>query len=218
MKFIKFLIVPIFLLAFLQSSTSINAQQLNTAAFKNTSTPAAALKKSAATDLKQQTADIRASAAAAKQARKDALSDLKVKACEARQSAISKRSDQMVKRVTNQLDVFAKIAQRVQEFYQTKLLPQGKIVANYDTLVSDITTKSAAIAPLLAQAQAGAVTFSCDKDRPAEQVKNFNQDMKAVITALEAYGKSVRNLIVAVKSTTGVENSSTNSAKPVTVN
>lgn len=187
MKLIKFLILPIFLLAFFQASTSVNAQQ---------------------------TADRRASASAAKQARKDALSDLKVKACEARQANISKRSDQIVKRATNQLDVFAKIAVRVQEFYQTKLLPQGKIVSNYDSLGSDITTKSAAIAPLLAQAQADAASFSCDKDHPSEQVKTFNEDMKAVMSALEAYRKSVRVLIVAVKGVVGTENSATNSARP----
>ncbi len=206
MKLIKFLILPILLLAFFQVAYSVNAQTLNTASSVADRPTKAAVK-----------ADIRASASAAKQARKDALSDLKVKACEARQAGIIERSDLIVKRATNQQEVFAKIAARVEQFYQTKLLLQGKIVANYDGLVSDITTKSAAIAPLLVQAQSDAVNFSCDNDRPAEQVQTFNKDMRAVMSALEAYRKSVRTLIVAVKGVTGAEHSATNSAKPVTV-
>lgn len=201
----RLIILPIFLLLFFQASDFVNAQQFNTAALKNSATATA--------DLKQKAADLRASASAAKQARKDALSEFKVKACEARQAGIQKRSDQMVKRTTNQLDVFAKISQRVQEFYQSKLVPQGKTVANYDSLVADIASNGAALSPLLAKAQADAVAFSCDKDNPSGQVKAFNEDMKAVITGLQAYRKSVRNLIVAVKGATGAENGATGSAK-----
>ncbi len=157
-----------------------------------------------------------ASISAAKQARKDALSDFKVKACEARQANIQKRSEQIVKRATSQLDTFSKIAQRVEQYYTEKLVPAGKTVANYNTLVADIATKEAAIAPLIAKAQAGAAGFSCDKDRPADQVKQFGADMKAVIVGLEAYRMSVRNLIVAVKGVVGAENSATGSARPAT--
>lgn len=158
----------------------------------------------------------RASAAAERKlARTDNLETLKLRACEARQSAITKRSEQIVKRATNQLDVFAKIAQRVQEFYQSKLIPQGKVVANYDSLVADIASSGAAIMPLLAEAEASAAGFSCDKDHPADQVKTFNEDMRAVISGLETYRKSVRNLIVAVRGAAGSLNSATSSALPL---
>lgn len=214
MRLPKFLILPIFLLLFLQTSSSV-AAQIGAVPIKNISTSTAALKQTA-TGLKQEAADLRASAAAVKQQRKDLLSEVKVQACQARQVAIGKRSDQMVKRAVNQQDVFGKIAQRVEEFYQTKLVPQGKTVPNYDALVSDITTKSAALTPLIVKASSDAATFSCDKDHPSEQVLGFNQDMKAVISALETYRKSVRNLIVEVKSVKGLENSATSSAKPIT--
>ncbi len=206
--FVKFLILPIFFLLCLQVSSPVSAQQLDATTPRKFS--------NSTEDLKQRAADFRASMSALKRERKDALTDMKVKACQARQANISKRSDKMLKRATNQLDVFAKISQRVIDFYQTKLVPQGKIVANYDVLVSDINTKSAAVAPLLQTAQADAANFSCDKDRPADQLKQFEQDMKAVNSALKDYRLSVRNLIVAVKSIAGVENSATNSARPVT--
>lgn len=151
-----------------------------------------------------------------KQARTDNLAEIKVQACVAREANIKNRSDQMAKRAANMEDVFSKIEQRVEEFYQTKLVSQGKTVANYNALVADVTAKSTALTPLIAKAQSDAVSFSCDKDKPADQVLQFNQDMKAVISALETFKKSVVNLIVGVKSVTGTENNATNSAKSVT--
>ncbi len=156
-----------------------------------------------------------ASISAVKQARKDALPDFKVRACEARQAAIKKRSEQIIKRATNQVDLFTKIAQIVEQYYNEKLVPVGKTVANYDALVADIASKEAEIAPLIAKAQTSAANFSCDKDRPADQVKQFNADMKAVIAALGDFKKSVRNLIVAVKGAVGTGNSATSSAQPL---
>lgn len=155
-----------------------------------------------------------ASIAAMKEARKDALSDFKVKACEARQDAIKKRSEQMVKRAMNQEDVFTKIATRVEEFYQTKVVAQGKTVPNYAALVADIAAKKAALSPLLIKVQTDAANFSCAKDHPADQMKLFKQDMEAVIAGLKDYKTSVRNLIVAVKTAVGAEKSSTGSAVP----
>ena len=80
------------------------------------------------------------------------LSEGKVKACEAIQETIKKRSEKIVERAKKQEEVFTKISKRVEEFYANKLLPSGKIVANYDTLVADIASKEAAIAPLLEKA------------------------------------------------------------------
>lgn len=147
-----------------------------------------------------------------KQARADLLTVTKLKACEARQDNIQKRSSQMVRRATNQEDVFTKIAGFVEQFYQNKLVPQGKTVANYDALVADISAKKDAITPLVQTAKTDAANFNCSGSSPNGQIQQFNTDMKAVIAALEAYRTSVRNLIVAVKSVVGAANSAANSA------
>ena len=204
MKKLIFISVSILFLFFIKSPQIIKAQVNDLPA----------LKKLYEANIKNTTGAASSPGAERKLARTDKLEAAKIRACEARQSAITKRSEQIVKRSTNQLNVFSKIAQRVQEFYQSKLIPQGKTVATYDSLVADIASRGAAIAPLLAQAQADAANFSCDKDHPSEQVKAFNEDMRAVIAGLEAYRKSVRNLIVAVRSVVGTANSATRSAQP----
>ncbi|MEX2007406.1 MAG: hypothetical protein WD992_01420 [Candidatus Levyibacteriota bacterium] len=202
----KFAIVSIFIfiLFFIKSQQVVRAQT-------NRALPLPAAIK--------EKADLGASVAAERKlARTDRLEAAKIRACEARQNAIVKRSNQIVRRAGNQLDVFAKISQRVQEFYQTTLIPQGKVVANYDSLVTDIASSGAAIMPLLAMAETSAASFSCDKDRPADQVKTFNEDMRVVITGLETYRKSVRALIVAVRGVAVSEpitNSGTSSALPL---
>jgi len=171
--------------------------------------------KSNTGSVKDRTGDMASRAAEKKEARTDRLEAAKVRACEARQTNITNRSGKIAKRAATQLDVFAKIAQRVQEFYQERLVPQGKIVANYDSLIADIASKGATIMPLLAAAEAGAVSFSCDNDNPSEQVRVFNEDMRAVIAGLEAYRRSVRNLIVAVRGAASSVNSATSSALPL---
>lgn len=206
----KFAIISlfIFILFFIKSQQAVNAQINDLPALRriyDTGSRESATSSS--------TGESRATER--KQARTDKLEAAKVRACEIRQNAIKKRSEQIVKRARNQVDVFSKIAQRVKEFYQNKLVPQGKIVSNYDRLVADIESKEALLAPLLYKAQVDAASFSCDRDRPSDQVLGFNQDMRAVIAALNAYRKSVRNLIAAVKGVVGLGNSATSSAQPL---
>ncbi|MBI2195510.1 MAG: hypothetical protein HYU48_00485 [Candidatus Levybacteria bacterium] len=216
----KFVIISlfIFILIFAKSQQIVSAQTKNTLPLPAVKRTAEVTKDNTTrvSALKENRADLRASAAAQrKQARTDRLDDAKIRACEARQSAIRKRSDGIVRRAKNQLNVFSKIVQRVQEFYQNKLVPQGKTVANYDSLVANIASSEAAVAPLLSAAQASAAGFSCDRDNPSGQVREFNEDMKAVISALGTYRKSVRALIVAVKGAAGSGNSATTSALPL---
>ncbi len=219
MKKIVFIPLLILFLFFIKSPQVVKAQLSDIPALKKIYDTGVNPRKTATPSstglIKNRAGEIASKTAERKQVRTDKLEAVKIRACEARQANITKRSEQIVRRATNQLDVFAKIAQRVQEFYQNKLVPQGKIVTNYDSLVADIASNAAAITPLLAAAQAGAADFSCDKDHPSDQVKTFNEDMRAVMAGLETYRKSVRNLIVAVKGVTGAANSATRSALPL---
>lgn len=195
----KFIFFFVFLFIFFGHGSSVNAKQFSSDNSFGGLRKIASIGASA----KEDRMELKASAAAAKQARKDALSDAKVAVCQTRQTGIQNRSASIVKRAQNQIDVFSKIAQRVQQYYNEKLLPSGKVVPNYSSLLADIATKEAAIMPLVSTASADASAFNCDKDHPANQVSTFNQDMKNVLTALEAFRKSVRNLIVAVRTASG---------------
>lgn len=134
------------------------------------------------------------------------LEGAKLKSCQARESAIKNRSEKLTQLATNMMVKFDAIAQRVEDFYTTKLVPQGKTVANYDSLVADVQTKKIAVQTALTTAQADAASFSCTADNPKEMVTTFNTDMRAVKTALHTYRTSIKNLIVGVHSVTGQEN------------
>lgn len=157
-----------------------------------------------------------ASAAVVKNlARTDNLAEFKIKACEARQANIKRRSEKMIERAEKMQSLFAQMTVRVEEFYQAKALPQGKTVPNYDALISDIAVKNASVTDLFQAVRDDAANFSCDKDRPAEQVLQFNKDMKALIVGLNAYKLSVKNLLVAVKTALGQNSTNaTSSASP----
>lgn len=140
------------------------------------------------------------------------LEAAKLKACEALSKNIATRSAHMNDRVVRMEKTFDSIAQGVENHYLTKLVPEGKIVSNYDALVADIQTQKSALTPLLAAIQTDISNFSCTGNNPAAQLTQYRTDMKAVIQGLQAYKKAVRNLIVAVASVQGTAKRNDNSA------
>lgn len=141
--------------------------------------------------------------------------DARLKACQAKEAVIKKRSSQLTKLATTMQEKFDAIAKRVEEYYTTKVVPSGKTVANYDSLISDIQTKKGVVQTALTQAQSNASSFACNSNDPKGQVLQFKDDMQAVKTALKDYRTSIKNLIVTVHSVTGVtERSNTTSPKP----
>lgn len=141
------------------------------------------------------------------------LTEAKLKACQAKENAIKKRSEHLGQLVSTMMEKFDAIAKRVEEYYTTKVVPSGKTIANYDSLVSDIQTKKGAVQTALATAQSDAGSFACDGNDPKGQLLQFREDMRAVKSALKGYRTSIKNLIVAVRSVTGTTQGS-NPASP----
>ena len=120
------------------------------------------------------------------------LEGTKLKACENREKAINNILDRIAKRGERRLDVYSAIFNRVQEFYEKK----GLSVSNYDTLVADVNAKN--------------VDFKCDGSDPKGAAASFKDDLKVQIKALQAYKQSIKNLIMAIKTSLS-ESSQSNS-------
>jgi RNase P/RNase MRP subunit POP5 len=144
---------------------------------------------------------------------KEKLAAAKVILCQKVEAAIQKRSTQMATRSANMQKVFDSIAARVETYYTNKVIPAGKSVTNYDALVADIATKKTDVATEVTTAQTDASSFSCSTADPKGQMTVFREDMQEIIAALKNYRTSIKNLIVAVRSVTGTENSATSSSK-----
>jgi len=97
---------------------------------------------------------------------------------------------------------FASHSTRVQTFYTTKLVPDGKTLGNYDTLLADIAAKKSVVDSALTLAVADAAAFSCTNANPKVEISKFRMDMQKVIVALKGYRTAVRNLVVAVHTLT----------------
>lgn len=141
------------------------------------------------------------------------LQDAKLKACQAREDGIKKRSDQLTKMATNMLEKFDSIAQRVKDYYTSSVVPSGKTVSSYDDLVADISAKKVAVQTALIKAQNDVTSFNCDDNDPKGQMMTFREDMQGVKQELKDYRTSIKDLIVAVHSVTGVENKQDESSK-----
>lgn len=136
------------------------------------------------------------------------LDAVKLKVCLSKQDNILKRSEQLARNAANMEEKFDAKVQRVKDFYTFKVVPSGKTVANYDSLVSNIVVKKSAVQTALTKAQGDLAVFSCNGADPKGLMKSFQEDMKAVKLALKDYRTSIKDLIVGVHGVTGDENSS----------
>lgn len=142
------------------------------------------------------------------------LSEAKLKACQARENAIKTRFERLNQLVTTMEEKFDAIAGRVKEYYTAKVVPSGKTVTNYDSLVADIAAKKAAVGTVLTKAQNDISGFSCDGSDPKAQMTAYRLDMQGVIQELKDYRTSIKDLIVAVRSVTGTTNRANPSESP----
>lgn len=134
----------------------------------------------------------------------DRLKDNRLKMCQKGEKEINTRLTNTEKLVNEILAKLDTIAQRVQEFYNNKIVPSGKTVPNYSTLVADIASKKTAVQTALANAKNDVSGFSCTADNPKGQITQFKTDMQSVKKALQDYKTSIKKLTVAVKSVVGV--------------
>ncbi|SRR6266404_669352 len=142
--------------------------------------------------------------ATAAQSRLDAT---KLRVCQNREKAIDNIMARIAERGQRQIDLFTKIADRVETFYTNK----GKTLSNYDALVADVNAKKAAAQTAVDQIKADKANFKCDGTDPHGASATFKADLKLEISALKDFRTSVKNLIVGVKSVQGTTSSSDNS-------
>ncbi len=152
------------------------------------------------------------------QSTRQKLDEVKLRVCLQRQEGLLKRSEQLTKNALTQQEKFDAVVLRVTDFYTSKVVPSGKIVTNYNGLVSNIGVKKSAVQTALSKAKGDLEIFSCDGVDPKGQMHLFKEDMKVVKQALKEYRTSIRDLIVAVHGVTGNERrsgyASSTSAKP----
>lgn len=149
---------------------------------------------------------------------KNRLSQVKLKVCEKREASIQKRSTRLVAKAENIQKRFDRIIEKVDTYYIDVLMLKDVEIENYDELLANVEENRVAAATKLGAAESTASNFTCEGEDPKEQVKQFRTDMKAVISALQGYKKSVVNLIVAVRTKAKNIKSpvATDSAEPAT--
>lgn len=141
--------------------------------------------------------------------------ELKEKVCENRKELAEKRANHVSDLTNKTVDVFSNIASKVEKYYTEKLVPSGKTLPNYDSLVADIDAKKAALLTALNNAKSDIPTVNCESGEVRTDITHFKTDTSKVRIALQEYRKSINNLIVAVRSLTGkTESGKLNTGSP----
>lgn len=141
------------------------------------------------------------------------LEDAQLKACQKREQNINKILQRIATRSEKQLDVFTKISERTQAFYETK----GRTLDNYDQLVETVNTEKAEAEAAVQAVKDRSTEFACDGTDPKGVASLFKEDLKSQIAALKEYKQAVKDLIVGVKSVQGATSSGDNAAEETTV-
>lgn len=120
--------------------------------------------------------------------------------CKSRQMLIDIAFKKLYENASKIKSKFDSISGRVQEYYTSKVVPSGKEVPSYDSLVADIQDKKTAAEELLATTQADIGAFSCDSSDPKGQIAKIREDIKNLKKALKDYKESIKTLIKAILS------------------
>jgi hypothetical protein len=126
------------------------------------------------------------------------LDAAKLRVCQNREKNIKGIMTRSVDRVTKQVTLFDKIAERTKAFYVDK----GNVLTNYDELVAAADAAKAEATASLDDVK-DSTTFTCSGEDPKGAAGTFKTEMKELIADLKAYRTAVKNLIVGVKSVQG---------------
>ncbi len=121
----------------------------------------------------------------------------KLQACQNRERVITATMARVQDRAQKQLQVFDKVAERVQAFYESK----GYQSAQYGELVANMNTKRIA-AQNATQTMAQNGGFSCGGDAPKGTLDGFSTQAKVASATLKYYKTAIQDLIVDVKTAT----------------
>ncbi len=121
------------------------------------------------------------------------------RSCIAREAGVEKQLTQLFELVTKMENIFDKAAGKLETFYITKLLPEGKTVPNYDALVKDIADKKTLTQTTKGKTQSDIDAFDCSTGDPKVLKSGFRSNMQSVKTALKNYRTAVLNLAQAIR-------------------
>ncbi len=132
-------------------------------------------------------------------------SELAEKACEVHVKVIKLRQGNIASHAAKVEERLNKLTLAVEKYYTEKLVPAGKILPNYDALVADVSSKQAALDPLIEKIQADSEGLTCDKNQARGQFTTFKGDIQKLLKAFKDYRLSVIHLMQGVKSIAGRE-------------
>ena len=144
----------------------------------------------------QRTTEAKETRTERREAAETRLESAKLRACQNREKAIQSIMMRIADRSTKQLDVFTKIADRTQVFYESK----GNVAEGYGELVADVADKKATAESAISTIESMSGSFSCEIDDPKGVMVEFKTALQTRNTVLKEYKTAIKDLIVAVKS------------------
>lgn len=123
--------------------------------------------------------------------------------CENKVANFQRKAEQITERSTKMREQFDSIAQRVMDYYETKVVPSGIEVAGYSDLTGDIEAAQSDVTTAIADAESQLLAVTCEGDDTKLNMSLYKEELKLVNTALKDYRTSIKNLIVAVRSSKG---------------
>jgi len=130
---------------------------------------------------------------------RDMLEGKRLEACKAREEAIKNRKKSLLRLATESLKRMDGWVEKLKEFYDGKMVPNGKIVTNYNDLLEEIKSSRTEAVASLDKASKLVDEFSCSADNPKEVYKEFRLAMQETKTKLFEYRKAIKNLLVAIR-------------------
>ena len=122
-------------------------------------------------------------------------------ACFGRTLAIKNRSSSLIKLINTTVSKFSIITSRIEQYYQNTLLPSGKTLSNYNSLVNTISQNKDNVLAMQTTIDNEYNNFTCSNVNSFKtETQSFNTSLINTLNLLKTYRSSIVTLIVALKS------------------
>lgn len=115
--------------------------------------------------------------------------------CNENESLLVNEMKGLTEEIKNSALEYSSIVSGVGDYYLKQSTASGKVIADFDNLISDSISKQRLLVSLVQNMQNDAKNFSCSADNPSAQANLYSSDASQAINALKAYNLSVKNIL-----------------------
>lgn len=132
------------------------------------------------------------------------VATIRATTCNSILGSVKARESSLVESVTRLVQRLSTLTDSVNTYYQNTRIPQGKTIANYTELLTNVNTKKAAVESALKTLKDSVTNFNCQNTEVNTHMSTYRADMQKLLNSVREYTTAVKTFVRAVRPLTEI--------------